>query len=589
MSSYYLVLIETSGNQHYIFSTNRLRENMGASELTYQAGTFWVGSAVDNQNQQKKFQSRLTPEQFRKAVRSQVPLNQNGQKAEIIVAASGKALVLTRDEDTAKEIISDVTKKALITAPGLDVSGVYVKIEDWEKPNSLAEAIKKVHKVFEKARSRRSSPQNRFLGLPIVAKCASSELPAYNLEKLGKKQLEYGKKPKPISRASWVKREKAQDAKTRLTNLDERLQAQIDRILDEEKSDEEKLSWLAIVHADGNGLGQIFMNFEKYIGDDKSNRNYINHYREFSLALDECTEAAFKDKKAINVFLAKESENKDKFAPIVPLIIGGDDLTVVCDGQYALEFTRVFLQEFEKETEGKPEIAKIAKQAFGVPRLSACAGVAIVKRHFPFSVAYHLAEQLIKSAKSVKKKVTCKPSKTIPKNTPFPCSAIDFHILYDTSGVDLSDIREKLEPEPNIQLYNRPYIVSENLEEAENQGWIELHQWELLNSRVKELNGDQLQSSRIKESNGDQLDPLSSSQHHALRTALFIGKDAADSQYKLIQQRYTLTPFTESEDSVFHKAEDEGIYQTSFLDALDAKDFLRSDLSEQNKDQSEEG
>ena len=70
----------------------------------------------------------------------------------------------------------------------------------------------------------------------------------------------------------------------------------------------------------------------------------------------------------------------------LPGIVGGDDLTVFCHGKYSLEFTRVFWQQFEEQTKGKTAITEIAKKAFGVGQLSACAGVAIVKRHFPFKV-----------------------------------------------------------------------------------------------------------------------------------------------------------------------------------------------------------
>lgn len=559
----YLVLIETSGNQNFIFATNKLKENIGASELTYQAGTFWVIEAVAIQNQEVLFKDWRNSEKLRKMLQDQNPALETSQrKAEIIVAASGKALILTKTQDTAKEIITHVTRKALKEAPGLDVSGVYVPVENWGTTNALSQAIKQVHQQLEKEKVRLPSPQNRFLRLPIIASCAVSGLPASQLEEFSKeqKQASPDKKLKPISKVSYIKRQIAHQAIQRLQSIAKKHQLFEDINKLEKVFDSENMSWVAIVHADGNGLGQIFLNFQKYIGENKGDCEYIEKYREFSLALDECTEAAFR--KALEVL----PKDKD-FLPIVPLIVGGDDLTVICHGKYALEFTKVFLQEFEEQTTNKDIISEIAKEAFGINRLSACAGVAIVKRHFPFSVAYHLAEQLIKSAKEVKQKVT----KLGDKNTPFPCSAIDFHILYDTSGIDLNDLREKLEPELDTKLYNRPYIVSkiDNLKTADGYEWAKLHEWKILSERVEWLNND--------ESTSDNLKPVSSSQSHAIRTALFLGKDETKAQYGLIEQRYDLKKFAESEtkDSLFYQSI-AGDYITSFLDALDAKDFLKS-------------
>src|SRR5262249_18890998 len=147
-------------------------------------------------------------------------------------------------------------------------------------------------------------------------------------------------------------------------------------------------------------------------------------------------------------------ENRDVVLPILPILLGGDDMTVVCDGQAALRFTHDFLTGFERQTadlQTKNEelqrelsgvIPQIAENALGKSRLSACAGVAIVKPHFPFSAAYDLSEQLIRSAKQVKKELLNTNQKDTPEPPPYPCSALDFHALYDASGSNLSHIRK---------------------------------------------------------------------------------------------------------------------------------------------------
>ena len=148
----------------------------------------------------------------------------------------------------------------------------------------------------------------------------------------------------------------------------------------------------------------------------------------FSIALDICTEQAF-------LFAAKEMakrrKNESFTLPILPIVLGGDDLTVVCDGRDALQFTHDFLTQFENETARTNHelveaiIPQIAGEAFTPKRLSASAGVAIIKPHFPFSAAYDLAEELIVSAKRVKKLV----KDPDPTKLLWPCSTLDFHAL----------------------------------------------------------------------------------------------------------------------------------------------------------------
>ncbi len=413
-----LVLIETSGNQQYIFSTNKLRENVGASELTYRAGTEWLLDAVHLEGGPKLWVD--DPATFRENLLNQKSITDPGVAVEVLVATSGKALLLVKEFETGRKIVQRLTMKALEFAPGIDVCGVISKGFDWEiRP--LGEVNEEVHKRFEEVRASRPGHSMRFLRLPLAEDCKSSGLPASKWHDVDKNDKAARSM---VNICKWEHREAFENRMQKMAGLS----AMKVNFAKNVGKLEEECDWLAVVHADGNGLGEIFLNFGKHAGCQPDppvleygdlNKKYVDKFRRFSLALDVCTEKAFLS--SLRNLLERDVDVWFKL-PILPLVLGGDDLTIICDGKAALQFSKNFLTEFEIETERAVDIQAIAKAALGVPSLSACAGVAIIKPHFPFSAAYDLAEELIKSAKQVKKIVT----NANKKNEPWPCSAIDF-------------------------------------------------------------------------------------------------------------------------------------------------------------------
>ncbi len=325
----------------------------------------------------------------------------------------------------------------------------------------------------------------------------------------------------------------------------------------------EDLDWLGVVHADGNGVGEILLRFGQHVGarDAAGNRRYADALRCFSADLDECCLAAFRD--ALPVLPAQRARDRPLF-PAVPLVLGGDDLTLVCDGRWALPFAEAFLRAFERETAGRAAVRDVARAALGREALSACAGVAIVKTHFPFHLAYELAEELLRSAKTVKTHVT-------RDGVPWPVtSALDFHVLFDASGSRLADVRADLAPE-GARLLARPYVVTapDALGDADGRDWCERHHWSRLAQRVAALR---------RPSAEDATRPaLPRSQTHWLREGLFLGRDEADARLGLIRSRYEqdFGPLVQERDgrpSLFW-TEGDGC-ETGLLDAMEATEFL---------------
>lgn len=575
----YLVLLETSGNQPYVYGTNKLRENVGASELTRCSTTQWVFEAIRKTNLYQE-----DPHKQQDALCNpgeNPPIEGNGSEVEVIEAVSGKAVLLTRSPDKAKDIVYEVTRKALEEAPGLNIIGAIQKF-DWEK-EKIWEALRGAYHRYEGLRCRVPGVESLSLRLPVVTDCASSSLPASLLRKVSDKESD------SISLSTASKLD-AQAIYDRASDVDAPPGWRFARELENE-------DWVAIVHADGNGLGNVFMHFEEYCGEEGqdidtiSNRQYADSLRAFSCAIDVCTHKAFKTAiGALTKLIESGKESNKEYArywktkevPVRPLVLGGDDLTIFCRADLALPFAEQYLREFETETAEdmiiQPVTARMTFGKFPHPWLSACAGVAIIKQKYPFFAGYQLAEALVESAKDSKKALREKEGHDTPCEWSWPCSAIDFHVLYDSSSVRLADIRERLTLQDGAHLFGAPYVVTDMARYSENGlantaefSWIKRHAWPHLVEMAKTLNKKGDDGTRI----------LPNSQIHSLRASLFGGVTSANQALQLILHRYPGKGLDKLavENSLFvqdpNPRDPEKVLKITYLlDAMEAGKFL---------------
>jgi hypothetical protein len=363
-----LVLLETSGNQRYIFATNKLRENVGASELTFRAGAKFVLDAVA----EAKNRESLYDEDDAKLranllnTTNNPPLEKNlSSKVEVITATSGKALLLVDDDETAKQIIRRVTTLALSVAPGLTVHGAIS--ENLKDLSSIGDAVGQVHEKLGRNRYRTPSQEQRFLRLPFAEPCATSGLPASEYKTIRNEPGGYS--AVTLTKCGYADLGWQRIAQiTKRVSPNVRLLKGIDGLEDRFKG----LEWLSVIHADGNGLGEVFLNFEKYA--ERDGREYLNKYRRFSLALDVCTVNAFgyaleQLRNRYDQGVTDEKKQHKDELPIVPIVLGGDDLTIICDGQYAVRFTRDL------------RYSPLSRQKIGFFKVVRCCSVVVIVNH----------------------------------------------------------------------------------------------------------------------------------------------------------------------------------------------------------------
>jgi hypothetical protein len=527
-----LVLIETTGNQRFIFATNRLAENLGASQMIWRVGVEFSLDAVMTITGRAIFAGDAAATRANLLdIRLNPPFAGNDRDVEVIAASSGKALLLVGCRDVGKLIVGQVTRRALAETPGVEVRGYVGEPFDLGQSDPDRE-VRRVHDALAELRGLVPGADLRFLRVPVVAPCATSGLPASHEDRALPDYAEGPADAALRSEPSFRKRRHAAQAHTRMRQALHSDEFELPKDIEEllTNSDNREADWLGVVHADGNGLGEIFQNFGKKARAERDWQKYASGMRQFSLALDECTERA-----ARQALERTQSRIQAKQVRAFPLVLGGDDLTLVCGGRMAMRFTHDFLMNFSQEAKRSSGVSQVA------PGLTASAGVAIVKPHFPFHLAYEIAESLLRSAKKQK-----------------PDAALDFHVHYDASGGDLDAIRSRLYVDKRTRLFCRPYAVGGE-------------HWDKLNRVIERL--------QTRTEDGEPATP--SSILHELREALFLGRAAAEERLRWLLKRRGgddelagLLSELHGEPALFRRTEDgEAGHQTALLDLLEIREF----------------
>ena len=159
---------------------------------------------------------------------------------------------------------------------------------------------------------------------------------------------------------------------------------------------------LALVHADGNGLGLILQALNRAAGS-RSDR-FIALYSDFSALVERVTTRAAKEATRQVLLPAR---NGGGCLAARPILLGGDDITLLVRADLAMDYVHHFTEAFEAASRGELDDLK-RRHDLGddLPeQLTLGIGLVYLRASQPFRMAVGLAESLTRVAKQAARKI----------------------------------------------------------------------------------------------------------------------------------------------------------------------------------------
>jgi len=517
----YLLALDSTGTQPYIFGSNRLRHNIGASHLVARATGSWALKAAKEAALPRRTNVKDAGAlELQESDDPKYWIEKNGDlAAEVLYAGGGNVVVLFRGKDVADNFRECLSQELIERAPELDLVECGTPFQ-WGKardtdpgstsPSGLSETLDAVLRELGRKKDARRVP-SRPVGRSVTRPGQIHGQPAVGMQE----PPGPGEDPYPISAEAEAKEEHLHRANQRL----EALLPPPDGFaypyeLGNLGQAEGEQSFIAVVHADGDRMGKLL---QEVAGENPReeasgpSRAFIRRMREFSEVVREAALDAMNDMVGgLYAFIKKQQDGSDDsgsseeielsdldaplrldrrdgdlLLPLRPIVFGGDDVTFVCDGRLGLALAVRYVRCFETHFETRAEKSDVLPL---LPKTTASAGVSIVKTHYPFSRAYDLAEELTRSAKD--RRQEDRRAK----------SFMDWHVAPGDLAGSLDAMRAPYRlpaqtgagSRPERILFTRPVAVTGGRED-------ETDRWEALRTRIRNFRDYEGAREQVKE------------------------------------------------------------------------------------------
>ena len=380
------LLFDTRSIQKYIFSSSRLKTQIGASYLVDRVFDDVLLPVI----REVCGAAELDDATWREI--ASPDWTAMPQKARVAYIGGGNAMILLRADagEAAAEIVRRFSKELLVRCPGLQTGAAIGTVDLAADGSWLSETANRTALVLKlKEQQNTAFPRTTipYTGLTLAADGADETATSYDASrKRYIAESEAAKLRVATPRHDGGALQPARAEKTLLEKLTSVL-------TDEEKSrfmenavfpseldklgQKETENYIAVVHIDGNNMGKKFADLTT-----------LSAYKNKSQEIRTATIRAFAElvlslKEDSFPFLAQRKDaEKRRYLPVRPLILGGDDMTFVCAAKFAAAYAK-FIMERLKEAD-----------------IASCGGITIMNASYPFFRGYEMAEELCGAAKA---------------------------------------------------------------------------------------------------------------------------------------------------------------------------------------------